>query len=401
MMRHTLSIINYSLANLCRLVVSATFVFSGLVKIIDPHGTVYKIQDYLAALHLQELFDFPLLPWVITFVIAVLEFCLGVCLFFNIRRRMTILFMLFITLLYTPLTLWLAITDAVTDCGCFGDALHLTNWQTFGKNLVLVVLLIYLWQQRNRIISFLSESLHWIVSLFTILYAVFLLGLTLYGEPIIDFRPFHIGQHIPTAMEMPEDPLEQPEIIDFSIEPIFYDTLAYYQIPGTEELLADTSYTFLLTAPNLEDADDSNMERINAIYDYAKVNNYRFICLTASADSTINRWQDLTGAEYPFAFMDELTLKTITRSNPGLVLLHNGTIVGKWSHRTMPSEKTLIAPLHELSLAHPRIEAFHTKLILMALWYLGPLAALILLDRLYISIQWWRRKRKQNTTAHA
>jgi len=340
--------IQWFVVNICRLVVSATFVFSGLVKLVDPYGTAYKIHDYFVALDLSALLDHPLLPITLSILQSVLEFCLGVYLFFSIRRRMALTLITTLLLIYTPLTLWLAITDAVADCGCFGDALHLTNWQTFVKNILLLVLSCILWWQRKLLTRFVSESVQWVISLTSILVSLFLAGISIYGEPLIDFRPFHVGQHIPSAMQWPDDPTKTPEILDFSIEAYTEDANT-----NTDAILEDTSYTFLLISPYLEHADDSNIERINALCDYAQEYGYRFLCLTASGDSAIHRWQDLTGAEYPFAFADELVLKTIARSNPALLLLHDGTIVGKWSHHTLPDETMLTGPLYTLPIGHP------------------------------------------------
>lgn len=342
--------------NTCRLVVSATFVFSGFVKLVDPYGTAYKIHDYLVAMDLPSLLAYPHLPMALSVLQAVLEFCLGINLLLNIRRRMSIVLMIAMLLLFTPLTLWLAITDAITDCGCFGDALRLTNWQTFGKNVALLVLLVLLWWQRDHLQRFIPKAIQWMITLGAVLVAMFLAAVSIYGEPLIDFRPFYIGQHIPTAMQWPDDPAETPEILDFSIEPYTEDANI-----NTEAILSDTSYTFLLIAPYLEHADDGNMENINALCDYAQEYGYRFLCLTASGDSAIHRWQDLTGAEYPFAFTDELTLKTIARSNPALVLLHNGTIVGKWSNHTMPEETMLTGPLYTLPFARPSYRWWQKK----------------------------------------
>lgn len=378
----------WTVVNTCRLVVSATFVFSGLVKLIDPSGTAYKIHDYLEALKLSGFFSGDYIPLFTAIALGVTEFTLGILLFCAIRRRSTIVLMSLLTAIYTPLTLWLAVTNAVTDCGCFGDALHLSNWQTFAKNIVLLGLLALLWWKRKCLSRLVSQSLQWLVSLFTVLYALFLTSLCLYGEPIIDFRPFHVMQHIPTAMQWPEDPEALPEILDFEVQPLDGNA-----DNTTEAILADPSYTFLLIAPHLEQADDSNLESINALCDYAQRYGYRFLCLTASSDSVIHRWQDMTGAEYPFAFTDELTLKTMARSNPGLILLHDGTILGKWSHRTLPKENQLTRSLEKLEIAHPRVETYRRILLTLLLWYIGPLALLILMDRAYMSFQWWRKRR--------
>ncbi len=396
--------------NLCRFFVSATFIFSGVVKLIDPYGTAYKIHDYLTALQFSSLLDFPHLPIAISVFLAILEFCLGIYLLFCIRRRTTLLLMSAMTLFYLPLTLWLALTDAITDCGCFGDAVHLSNWQTFWKNIILLAFLVFLWWQRQRMVRFISESAQWIVSIFTIVYALFLVFICIYREPIIDFRPFYIGQHIPTAMQWPDDPEGVPEILDFNIEGYTINTRLQKQAETVTEdtkdislndeinadvILSDTSYTFLLIAPYLEKADDSNMDLINAICDYAQDYGYRFLCLTASNDSAIHRWQDLTGAEYPFAFTDELTLKTIARSNPALMLLHDGTIVGKWSNNMLPHSEELSAPLYKLTLAHPEKNSYKSMLLSLLLWYLIPLGLLIIADRTYVSLRWWKQQKRQ------
>lgn len=379
--------------NMCRLVVSATFVFSGLVKLIDPHGTEYKIQDYLVALNLENWVGSGLFPLVLSMLLGITEFCLGIYLLFSIRRRLTISLMLLLMLFYTPLTLWLALTNAVTDCGCFGDALHLTNWQTFGKNLVIFLMAALLWWKRRQLTRLISEPVQWLVSLFSIFYGLVLMAVCLYDEPVIDFRPFHIGQHIPSAMEWPDDPEQLPEILDFGIEPI--PAVSSASVPSLDELLADTSYTFLLTAPRMETADDANMDRINDVYDYAKAYGYRFLCLTASSESAINRWRDLTGAEYDFAFTDELTLKTMARNNPALLLLCNGTIVGKWSHKTLPTSDELTAPLERLPLIRDQFEDHSFMFLFLLLWYIVPLALLTFVDRIVACFLWLRRWRQR------
>lgn len=385
--------IQWIVVNTCRLVVSAIFVFSGIVKLVDPVGTQYKIEDYAAALSLNHLAVAPL-PLTLAVALAMLEFCLGIYLFFGIRRRFTTTSMLVFMLLYTPLTLWLALTDAVSDCGCFGDALVLTNWQTFWKNAALLIGTIILFWRGNLLTRFISESVQWLISLFSIIYSGLLAAICLYGEPVIDFRPFHVGQHIPSAMTWPDDPTQTPEIIDFYIETKAYTDEDEQGCIDTEALLADTSYTFLLIAPHLENADDANMERINALYNYASSGGYAFWCLTSSDAEAIRRWQDLTGAEYPFAFVDELTLKTMARSNPALILLHNATIVAKMGHRQLPIIPTLYGPLEAQPWASPQPTSHRRMLAGLALWYLLPLALLTLLDRLVVSIKWWRRRNK-------
>ncbi len=374
----------WTVANMCRLLISAIFIFSGIVKLIDPTGTAYKVTDYMLA-----IFGSSWLPWVATLMLAVLlglvEFCLGIYILFGIRRRWTTRIAVALMVFYTPLTLWLAVTDAVPDCGCFGDALKLTTWQTFWKNVVLLALCVMSLRMRKHYTRFISEQIQWLVSLYSIAYGLFLAALCIYALPVIDFRPYHIGQYIPTAMEWPVDAdgIPQadatPEIIDFDFA-------------EADEVLADTGYTFLLVAPALEVADDGNLDCINAISDYATRYGYRFLCLTSSSEPAITRWQDLTGAEYPFSFADAQMLMTMVRSNPGLVLIHDGTIINKWSSDTMPGEEALHAPLHTLDIGRLHPSSYHRLLLSLLLWYLIPLLLLTIADRLVAGTKWYQRK---------
>lgn len=366
--------------NACRLVVSATFIFSGIVKLLDPSGTQYKIVDYLAAMDLPAQ-QWPVLTLVLSVSLSLLEFCLGVYLLFGIRRRWTSALVFLFMLVYTPLTLWLAATNAVADCGCFGDAVHLTNWQTFAKNAMLLSMAFLLWWRGQLLTRIASEYVQWVISLYSFLYGLFIALLCIYSEPIVDFRPFHIGQHLPSAMAWPEDPTQTPEILDFDLD---------------EDIISDTSYTFLLIAPHLEQADDGAMERINSLLDYASLHGYRFMGLTASSPQAIDRWQDLTGAEYEFTFMDELTLKTIARRNPAVVLLHNGTIIGKWGHRDLPEITQPDTPLERLSWGHIQPASYQAMLLKLLLWYLVPLFLLTLGDSIVLGL----RKRHRQSKAH-
>lgn len=402
--------------NLLRLALSAVFVFSGLVKMIDPRGVAYKVHDYLVAMGF-DVSEQSLLPLVIGIALCIAEFTMGLYLFFGIRRRWTTRLTVLFLLLMTGLTLWLAVTDAVADCGCFGDAVKLTNWQTFWKNIVLLTAAIVVCLGRRQLTRVISESAQWIISMFSLAYAAFICGLCLYRLPIIDFRPYHVGQHIPTAMQWPDDPTLTPEILDFNITELSedpegsenseYSEYSDYSessessegpspLPLIDQVLTDSSYTFLLIAPYLESADDGTMDRLNALYDYCMrpEHHYRFLALTASSAEAIGHWRDLTGAEYPFAFTDELTLKTMVRSNPGLILIHDGTIVGKWPRTALPRIDNPEQPLYALPLAHPQPNQHRHMLLKLLFWYLAPLLVLTLLDRAYALAKWWLQRRK-------
>ena len=274
------------LVNICRLVVAVTFIFSGFVKAIDPLGTQYKIEDYAEAAGLLSL-TYPWATLGLSVALSALEFCLGVFLLFAIHRRMvsriTVVFMAVMTLV----TLWIWIGDPVKDCGCFGDAVHLSNGQTLLKNIVLLACAVVLvWRPRDMV-RFISRTNQWIVINYTVLFIVLVSIYCLYHLPLFDFRPYHVGADIKKGMEMPEG-VKGPEFEttfimekdgvrkEFSLEnypdstwtfidsktvqtsegyvPPIHDFSITTQGEGediTEEVLADKGYTFLLVAPQL------------------------------------------------------------------------------------------------------------------------------------------------------
>ena len=159
------------LVNIARAILAITLILSGFVKAVDPLGTQYKITDYLEALQLVQY-----VPEVVTLGASVLlstvEFMLGTLLLLAIRRRLVSWLVLLLFVIMTPLTLWLALTNPISDCGCFGDAVVLTNWQTFAKNVVLLILAVIVWRGAQVMVRFVSRSNQWIVISYT---AVFIL----------------------------------------------------------------------------------------------------------------------------------------------------------------------------------------------------------------------------------
>lgn len=415
--------------NLCRLILSCTFIVSGFVKAVDPRGTQYKLEDYAEAFHLSEwLSGYLYLP--ASILLAVVEFCLGIYLFFGIRRKMTTWVLLVLMLFLTPFTLYLALANPVSDCGCFGDAFKLTNWETFYKNVVLLVAAVTVFRYPRLLNRFISERNQWMVSMYSIFFIWIFSGWCVYRLPVLDFRPYHIGADLVKGMEIPED-AEQPEFeTTFILEKngvqkeftennypdstwTFVDsrtvmTKAGYEPPVhdfsitsyddgedlTEAVLQDTSYTFLLIAPYLERADDGSMDRINEVYDYCREQGYRFYCLTSSGPEAVARWQDLTGAEYPFCVTDATTLKTIVRSNPGLLLLKHGVVINKWSRNNLPEESSYVGRrLEQTSIGQLVEEASWIRMTKVLLLYVVPLFLLTMLDRIWIGFKMYQRKK--------
>ena len=362
--------------NICRLVLALTFIFSGFVKAVDPLGTQYKIQDYLTALGIGRMVpDFTTLATSV--LLAATEFFLGICLLFAIRRRIVSKLVLIIMVVMTPLTLWLALSNPISDCGCFGDALVLTNWQTFLKNVILLGCAVVVWKWPLEMARLISQSNQWIVMNYSLVFILlFISGKSLYTLPQFDFRPYHIGADIRTGWQKMMEGEESP-----------YQELFIEQLKDgediTEQILNDKGYTFLLIAPHLEQADDSRLDEINQMYEYSIDNGYPFYCLTASGEKAIEKWCDLTGAEYEFCQTDDITLKTIVRSNPGLVLMKDGKVIRKWSHNNLPTEEELTAKLEESELGQLPTETVTTKILWVLTWFVLPLLILTIADRIW------------------
>lgn len=373
--------------NICRAVLAVVFILSGFVKAVDPLGTQYKIQDYLVAMGMGEL-----LPDVATLGVSValsaVEFCLGIFMLFAIRRRLTSRLMLLLMAVMTPLTLWLALTDPIKDCGCFGDAVVLTNWQTFWKNVVLLGCAVVVAKWPTEMFRFVSRSNQWIVINYTALFIVAIAGWSLYDLPQFDFRPYRVGTDLRQGWQRTMEGEDLP-YADF-----FIDRTDNGE-DLTEAVLNDPGYVFLLVSPHLEQADDSRLDLINEIYEYSREHGYPFYCLTASSEEGMNRWRDMTGAEYPFCQTDEITLKTMIRSNPGLVLLKDGTVTGKWSHNNLPQIEPSQASvtLDKLDMGRMADGGVATKTVSLLLLFVLPLALLSLADRMWMWTKWLRRRK--------
>lgn len=419
------------IVNLCRIIVAVTFIFSGFVKAIDPIGTQYKLQDYLGAIGMAGILPNWTLLAVAVFLAAI-EFCIGIFLLFAIQRRLisklTVAFMAFMTMV----TVWIVVADPVKDCGCFGDALHLTNTETLIKNIVLLVCSLAIMYRPLAMFRFVSKSNQWIVTNYTIVFILVSSGLSLYYLPIFDFRPYHIGVNIPRGMEIPKGaklPQFKTTFImekngqrkEFTLDNYpdaswkFIDSKTVQTSEGyippihdfsitdnktgldlTNSVLSHKGYTFLLIAPHLETADDSNFGDIDRLYEYAQSYDIPFYCLTASTTKAIKRWIDLTGAEYPFCITDEAVLKTIIRSNPGLLLLKDGTIINKWSHNNLPNEAKLSRPISQSSLGKMPKDSVPAKILEIVLWFILPLTLLTLADRLWAWSKWVRLKEQKD-----
>ena len=312
-------IIRNTAVNIGRLLMAATFIFSGYVKAIDPLGTQYKLTDYLQAMGIGSLLpEWTLLVGAV--LLAALEFSLGIFLLFAIRRHLVSRIVLALMSIMTLLTLWIVIANPVKDCGCFGDAVVLSNGQTFIKNIILLAIALMLLKWPTSMLRFVSKKTQWIVINYTVIFALALSAWSLWDLPPFDFRPYHVGANIAQGMKIPQGAPQPQFETTFILEKngqqkeftldnypdstwTFVDSKTVQTAEGyvppihdfsiqdnktgediTQEVLNDTGYTFLLISPTLAYADDSNFGRIDQIYEFAQDYGYRFICLTASSD---------------------------------------------------------------------------------------------------------------------
>ena len=352
-----------------RLLFGAVFIFSGFVKAIDPLGSTYKIEDYLRAFggFLESMADY---AFPLAIALSTLELLIGLCLVLKVRLNLTIIFALLFMIVMTPLTLYLAIKNPVTDCGCFGDALVISNWATFFKNLILLAIVILIVIYRHKFQPFLSTKVQ---NAGIILFVTFGVLLSVYSYrhlPLIDFLPYKVGVNIPQAMTVPDNAPsdefnttfiyekdgvqkeftldnypkgdsswvfvdQKTELVskgykapihDFSIMNAQFDDI-------TQQVLHSPGQTYLLIMYDVNEAPEEAAKKAEMIYQKSLKSGIKFYALTGSTDADVQKFKDKTDVTFPFWKTDPTVLKTIIRANPGLVLLKKGTIIGKWNWR--------------------------------------------------------------------
>ena len=365
--------------HIARILLGLTFVFSGFVKGIDPMGSTYKFTDYFNAFQMPWLTS---LAFTLGILLAAAELFLGVAFIFNFYTRLTSWLMLAFMLFFTGLTFILALTNPVTDCGCFGDALIITNWQTFYKNIVLLALAIFVFMQRKNFQSKNGPILSIAFTGMTMVVYFYLVAYSYNHLPIIDFSPYKVGVNIPEAMKVPDgapkaiyennfiyknlktgedkkfteanypwkDTLnwkfvkaEDAVLIQKGYTPPIHDFRI--ETPEGEDIkdffLYDEKYTFIVIASNLQKTNKEGMKRAASLATAAKAIGYNFIALTSTSPDSFEAFKSETGANFDFFNTDEIALKTIVRSNPGLIILKKGTILKKYHFNDIPKPEEL------------------------------------------------------------
>jgi uncharacterized membrane protein YphA (DoxX/SURF4 family) len=364
------SFYNKSGLTLCRVLVGALFVFSSFTKGVDPLGTKYKMLDYFIAYDIQWLNDLAL-PLAIIMIMA--EFIVGICLMLNLLPRLATLGASILMAFFTITTFFDAIYNLVPDCGCFGTAIKMSNWQTFFKNLIIISILIPLGFNNktlvNKRVTILGQTL------FTAIFMVMFIGFEIYNVrhlPVIDFMEWKVGKDMkPAETEEPAEiyltfkNIETGEEQEYlspnypwndSIWMSQWEFVSQRQEGGNQSLgfsilnedgddytdvLYDTEKLFVFVAPYLDELTEKDIKECQRIYDFANENGFNYLWVTSVNPEYVYELQDKYYMFDEVYYGDELELKTMVRSNPGLMLMDNGVILDKWSKIDFPCEKEI------------------------------------------------------------
>lgn len=351
-----------ALVTISRILVGGLFIFSGLIKLNDPVGFSFKLEDYFApdVLNLQFLVPYAL---ALAIFVVIVEVLLGVMIIIGYLRKFTVWSLLLMIVFFTFLTFYSAYFNKVTDCGCFGDAIKLTPWESFIKDIILLVFIFILFFGQKYITPlFAKASLKYVV-IASFLICVFITHQVLNHLPYIDFRAYKIGNNIQESMAIPPD--APRAIYDYSwkfdvngTEKVVVTQGAYPSVEGefigvetkfvqegytppitdftietddeilTEEILAIENL-IMVVVYNVERSNPKGFENIKKITDEAKEKGYTVIGLSASLGNTIETLKATHNLDFDFYFCDQTVLKTIVRSNPGILELNAGTIKQK------------------------------------------------------------------------
>ncbi|MHC1707823.1 MAG: BT_3928 family protein [Bacteroidales bacterium] len=360
------------LRNFSRIFVGLVFVFSGFVKGVDPLGTAYKIEDYFVAYGMQWAEPAAL---TLSVLLCAFEFSLGILLLLNVRPKFISWLTLLIMVYFTGITFYDALYSPVPDCGCFGDALKLTNWQTFYKNIILVFFALIIFFSRKKYKSPYPEGFSLFLMLLVPLFFVWFSAYNYRNLPMIDFTAWKTGNKmIPDKLEPPQyflvyenkttkeqkeyvakdlpwqdtawmsqwvfvkqrvdDPNQYPapnfRILDTASNDL---TMSYLQQPG---------YLVLLVCVEVNKANDKELLRMNDLNNALTEAGYTVLGLSSSSIEDLNAAAERNGLNINWFQSDDTELKTMVRANPGLVILKDATVIKKWHHRNFPDASEII-----------------------------------------------------------
>lgn len=356
---------------LFRLIVGGTFIFSGFVKAVDPWGSFYKFGEYFSA------FGLPLInPVLITgvFALCALEFMIGISVITGSYRKASPICCLCFMAVMLPLTLWIAISNPVADCGCFGDFLIISNWATFWKNVILTLMAVWLIKFNKDIPAVITPALQWIQLVCSFAYIIIICFYGYFDQPLLDFRPYPVGETLIDASSESEDQriafiyekdgVEKEFGIDDEIPseedgwvfkqrkelqaekvptPASRKTLRIWDRDGnddvTDQILTNENEILLVLMPELDKVSPATTWKINSLYDAASNSGVEMIAIVSGSTEMINEWEDLSMPEYEIFTADDTSIKELARGNPALVFVKDGKIIWKSSLGAVDVEK--------------------------------------------------------------
>ncbi len=366
-----------------RIFVGVLFIFSGLIKANDPLGFGYKLEEYFEVFHTTFLNDYSV---VISIFICALEVIFGAALLIGYRGRQIAWGLLLLIIFFTFLTFWSAAFDVVRSCGCFGDAIPLTPWQSFSKDLILLVFILVIFVHREKIRPLIKgramDAAIFIVVLFSFGFGLF----TYNFLPVVDFLPYHKGANLPAYMKVPPGAAQDEYEITYTLKnkktgetkkmsdkqylktEIWKDT--NWEIQGepenrlikqgyqvkikdlrisdnqgtdyTTEIIENPYYNLVIVAYNLGRTNEKGIGDLNALAVNAAENyNIRTVLLTSASAETAEAFSKKHKLVMETFFADGVPLKSMVRANPGLLLLRNGVVINKWHYHNLPSYQEL------------------------------------------------------------
>lgn len=351
-----------------RILLGVLFLFSGFSKGVDPLGTAYRIEDYFIAYGIDWMMPAAVF---FSFLLNTGELLLGGLLLFNVKPRLTAWLVLLMMSVFTLVTLNDALNNPVPDCGCFGDALIMTNWQTFYKNIVIMALVLLMFTNRNRLSSSFRNATDWTLAVGLAALFITFQYLNFINLPMMDFRSWKIGNRLyvenplPVKYYLTYRNTETGETKEYLSPDYPYSDSAWMarwefvnqrtedpnRLPGmdlaiinfageevTGDYLQNPDYHFIAVAWDLNIADKKAFQQIHRLYQSAEENGYGFIVLTATLPANIQQFLEAQDIPFdiPFFNADDITLKTIIRANPGLILVKDGQVIDKWHHNHLP-----------------------------------------------------------------
>lgn len=369
---------------IARILTGVLFVFSGLIKANDPLGFSYKLEEYFQVFNLTFLNEYAV---IIAVLLCSLEVIFGTLLLLGIWKSQVIGGLLLLIFFFTFLTFYSAFYKVVTSCGCFGDAIPLTPWQSFIKDLILLVLIIFLFVKRKTIKPVVEDL--YTKNIITAGVSIISIGIGVYTYnflPILDFLPYKKGNNLPELMRIPpgakldeyettytlknKNTDEEKEMSDKDYlkteiwkdenwqiigEPKTVLLKKGYQLPisdlvisdengieNTDIILENSEYNIIIVAYDLSDSNQNALKKLDELAKEAEEQfTIRSVILTSSSSQQANKLTQELGLTTQFFYADAVPLKSMVRANPGLLLMKNGTVINKWSYHLIPSFEKL------------------------------------------------------------